>query len=120
MTVLSLSRTLSPGLTSRRRSILLVRRVIVNVTVLVTAFQVLEPWGHGQAPQTLITGPSLAIGGARCRSSSSSGSSSGSAVTSKQGIALRKQPAVTSYNSWRCMLGTRRHLPEGLMPKNYR
>ena len=99
MTVLSLSRTLSPGLTSRRRSILLVRRVIVNVTVLVTAFQVLEQWGHVQAPHALITGPSLAAGGVRRRSSSSGGSGGGSAVTSKQSIALQKQPAVKYCNS---------------------
>jgi len=97
--VLSLSRTPSSGPTSRRQSILLVRRVITNATVLVAAFQVLEQWGHVQAPQALTTVPSLAAGGVRHRSSSSSGSSSGSAVTSKQGIALRKQPAVKYYIS---------------------
>ncbi|KAL0017893.1 hypothetical protein WJX77_002793 [Trebouxia sp. C0004] len=76
------------------------------------AFQVLKQWGQGQAPQASTTGPSLAAGWVHCRSSSSSGS----AVTSKQGIALQEQPAVL----WKCMPGTSVHLPEGLVPKRYR
>jgi len=69
------------------QSVLLVRRVVTIATVLFAAFRVLEQWGQGQSPQALTTGPSLAAGGVRY-SSSSSDSSAGSAVTSKQGIAF--------------------------------